>query len=245
VGPKTEEVLSRLGLKTIGDVAAREVSWLTARLGSSGQHLWELSQGIDTRDVVPDRDAKSVGAQDTFDEDLRGEEALRPHIHSQAVRVGRRLRRSQVQGRVVQLTVKYGDFTSITRRRTLETPTDDGQVLYREALELLRRVDLSRTIRLTGVAAQELSSGEQQLGLFAEDAPKKSVKLNETLDRIASKFGSRAIATADLSRPPSSAPEEERDGFYREEKRESAVKADKAQANKGLTVERDEEPIPD
>lgn len=244
VGPKTEETLSRLGLKTIGDVANREVSWLTARLGSSGQHLWELSQGIDHREVVPDRDAKSVGAQDTFDEDLRGEEALRPHLHSQALRVGRRLRRSQVQARAVQLVVKYGDFSQITRRHTLATPTDDGQVLYREALELLRRgADLSRKIRLTGVAAQELVTGERQLGLFVDPTPKKATRLNETLDAIASKFGTRAISTADLTHVGED-PGEPRDGFYREEKRETAQRAERDASTRGLTVERDED-LPD
>jgi len=163
VGPKTEEHLSRLGLKTIGDLAQRELSWLVARLGSGGQHLWELSQGVDSRPVVADREAKSVGAQDTFEEDLRGEEALAPHIHSQALRVGRRLRRASLRAWAVQLTVKYHDFTSLTRRRTLEVPTDDGQTLYREARALLSKVDLSRAVRLTGVAAQELEGAAPAL----------------------------------------------------------------------------------
>ncbi|MBM4777646.1 MAG: DNA polymerase IV, partial [Archangiaceae bacterium] len=137
VGPKTEEVLLRLGLKTIGDVANKDLEWLTKNLGSSAQHFWELSNAIDPRVVVPDREAKSIGAQDTFDEDLLGEEALAPHLHGQALRVGRRMRKAGLKGRVVQLTVKYDDFQSITRRKTLETPTDDGQVLYREARALL------------------------------------------------------------------------------------------------------------
>ncbi len=239
VGPKTEEVLGRLGLKTIGDVAAREQHWLTKHLGAGGQHLWELSQGIDPREVVPDREAKSVGAQDTFDEDLLGEAALTPHIHSQALRVGRRLRRAGVRARVVQLVVKYDDFTSISRRVTLPAATDDGQLLYREAIGLLSRVDLGRRIRLTGVAGQELTSGEAQLGLFAADAPKKQEKLNSVLDQIATKFGNHAVVTADLKREQDS--DDPRDGFYREEKRETAVKAEQQRTKTGLTVERDEE----
>jgi DNA polymerase IV len=189
--------------------------------------------------VVPDREAKSVGAQDTFDEDLRGEEALTPHIHSQALRVGRRLRRAGVRARVVQLTIKYGDFTSITRRTTLPAATDDGQLLYREALGLLSRVELSRPIRLTGVAAQELTRGDDQLGLFADPTPKKSERLNTALDRIATKFGSRAVVTADLTKEAES--DDPRDGFYREEKRETAQKAEQQRAKTGLTVERDDE----
>jgi DNA polymerase-4 len=242
VGPKTEQTLTRLGLATIGDVAQKELPWLIKHLGSGGQHLWELSQGQDSRVVVPDREAKSVGAQDTFDEDLKGLEPLKPHVHSQALRVGRRLRAAGVKARAVQLTVKYGDFSSLTRRHTLEQPTDDGQLLYREALQLLTKVDLGRKVRLTGVAGQELTRGEEQLGLFAPDAPKRQDKLNSVLDQIASKFGNRAVVTADLSKEDVDAP---RDGFYREQKQDLAQQAEQRRANEGPRVERDEELPPE
>jgi DNA polymerase-4 len=197
VGPKTEEALKVAGLRTIGDVAAREVDWLEERLGSSGRHLWELSQGIDSREVVPDRAAKSVGAEDTFEEDLTGVDALRPHVHSQALRVGRRLRRAGVKGRVVQLKLKFADFTLITRRTTLREATDDGQTLYRTALELLERSHEGKPIRLTGVSVQ-LDEVPPQLGLFPA-APPRTATLNAALDRIAERFGSKAITTADIA----------------------------------------------
>ena len=236
VGPKTEAQLHRLGLRTIGDVAAKELSWLSQKLGSSAQHFWDLSHGIDPRAVVPDRDAKSVGAQDTFEEDLQGEAALKPHLHSQALRVGRRMRRAGVKARAVQLTVKYDDFTSVTRRRTLPQPTDDGQLLYREALALLPKVDLSRKIRLTGVAGQELVGEHEQLALFDSPAPSRNQKLNAALDQIASKFGAKAVVTADLAEDD---PDDQRDGFYREEKRETAAAAERARAQSGPRVERE------
>ena len=239
VGPKTEEVLVRQGLKTIGDVASKDLEWLVTRLGPSGQHFWELSRGVDSRVVVSDRHAKSVGAQDTFEEDLLGEEALKPHLHSQALRVGRRLRKSELKARCVQLTVKYSNFTQITRRITLDTPTDDGQRLYREALQLLQKADLKRRIRLTGVSGQELVGGEDQLGLFAAtEAPKKSDKLNVALDAIASRFGTKAVVTADLREDN---PDEARDGFYSEDKRETAAKAERERAQLQPRFERDEE----
>ncbi|HLL04715.1 MAG TPA: DNA polymerase IV [Myxococcaceae bacterium] len=200
VGPKTEEELTRAGLKTIGDVAARDVTWLEQRLGSQGRELWALARGQDEREVVPDRAAKSVGAEDTFEEDLTGMDLLRPHVHAQALRVGRRLRKAGVKGRVVQLKVKFSDFTTITRRTTLPSPTDDGQALYRAALELLERAHENKPIRLTGVSMQSLGSQEpQQLGLFAApQPPQRSAKLNAVLDRIADRFGSKAITTADV-----------------------------------------------
>lgn len=238
VGPKTEEVLKRFGLETIGDVAAKDLEWLAAKLGTSAQHFWELSHGIDSRSVVSDRESKSVGAQDTFEEDLFGEEALKPHLHSQALRVGRRLRKSGVKARCVQLTVKYSDFTQITRRQTLELPTDDGQTLYRKAVELLQKADLRRKIRLTGVSGQELTGGAPQLGLFVEEAaPPKNTKLNAALDAIASKFGNKAVVTADLREDD---PDEARDGFYSEDKRETAARAEKERGQLGLRVERDD-----
>lgn len=197
VGPKTERVLLELGLETIGDVAAREPAWMAERLGNAGEHLWELSHGIDEREVVPDREAKSMGAEDTFEEDLTDPELLRSHVHSQALRVGRRLRRAGAKARVVQLKVKFSDFTTLTRRATLEQPTDDGQLLYREAMALFSRVPLRRAIRLTGVSAQELSSEPGQLPLF-RPGPLRSEKLNQALDRIAERYGSKAVTTADL-----------------------------------------------
>ena len=213
VGPRTEETLRLLGLKTIGDLGRREKSWLEAKLGPTGIHLWELSQGLDDRPVIPDREAKSIGAQDTFDEDVLGQEALLPHLHSQALRVGRRMRRAGVKSRVVQLSVKYSDFTSITRRITLEQPTDDGQTLYREAIALLAKVDLTRRIRLTGVSAQDFGGSSEQLGLFAPAGPSKAEKLNAALDKIASKFGGAVIVPADLK---DSTPDDERDELRRE-----------------------------
>ncbi len=243
VGPKTEAVLLQHGLRTIGDVAARPLEWLSARLGTSAQHFWELSRGLDERPVVPDREAKSVGAQDTFDEDLLGEEALRPHLHGQALRVGRRLRKAGLKARAVQLTVKYADFTSLTRQRTLEQPTDDGQLLYREAVALLAKVDLRRRVRLTGVGAHELTTGQAQLGLFhAAQGPRREDRLNQALDAIASKFGSRAVVTADLAGDD---PEVMRDGFYAEQKRASAHRAEAARQQEGPHVERDGEPPPE
>lgn len=202
VGPKTEEQLKRLGLHTIGDIASRELGWLESRLGDAGRHLSELSRGIDPRAVIPDREAKSIGAEDTFDEDLEGLEALRPQIHAQALRVGRRLRRAGVRTRVVQLKLKFSDFTSITRRTTLPSPTDDGQTLYRAAELLLAEAHGNRRIRLTGISAQDLGSGggAAQLGLFAEgEKPDRRSKLNETLDRIQARFGNAAVTMADIA----------------------------------------------
>ncbi len=206
VGPKTEQVLASLSLRTIGDVAAKSPEWLEERLGPMGRHLHELSHGVDPRPVVPDREAKSLGSEDTFDEDLEGAEQLKPHLHAQAWRVARRLRRAGLKARVVQLKLKYDDFTLLTRRTTLGEPTDDGQVLYREAAALLARAAPTRPVRLTGVSAHELCRAQGQLALFPEPS-NRSDRLNAALDRIAEKYGSFAVMPADVPKARAGRPE--------------------------------------
>jgi len=199
VGRKTEARLLELGFRLVGDIAAADPDWFNRRV-PGGRDLWELAQGIDPRPVVPDREAKSIGSEDTFDEDLAGIEALSPHLHAQALRVGRRLRGAGRKAGVVQLKLKLADFTLLTRQQTLPQPTDDGQALYRAAMVLLQAERLTAKVRLTGVSAQSLSAGEQ-LSLFGRD--RRVGVLNATLDRIAAKFGDGAVTTADVVNTPS------------------------------------------
>ena len=199
VGPKTEAALEALGLRTVGQIAAADPDWLTGHI-SGGRDLWELACGIDPRQVVPDREAKSIGAEDTFASDVAGSSALLPHIHAQALRVGRRLRQANRKAAVVQLKVKLADFTLLTRQTTLREPTDDGQELYRAASGLLLAEKLRQKVRLTGVSAQSLVMEGAQLSLFASD--RRIGRLNAALDRIQDKFGTAAVTTADLSETP-------------------------------------------
>jgi DNA polymerase-4 len=199
VGKKTEAQLLELGLHTIGDLAAADPDWLARQIGG-GRDLWELACGIDPRSVIPDREAKSIGAEDTFDEDIANRDALLPHLHLQALRVGRRLRQVGKKAKVTQLKLKMADFTLLTRQTTLTAPTDDGQILYRTAATLLHKEKLVGKVRLIGVSAQALSTGEGQLDLFATD--RRAEKLNATLDRIIQKFGNGVVTTGDLTNLP-------------------------------------------
>ncbi len=199
VGPKTEALLKGLGLHKVGDIAAAEPDWLDHHV-PAGRDLWELAHGIDPRPVVPDREAKSIGAEDTFEEDLAGGEALLPHLHAQALRVGRRLRSAGRQAAVVQLKLKLADFTLLTRQTTLAEPTDDGQTIYRAVSALLQAEKLYGKVRLTGVAAHGLASSAAQLSLFGGD--QRAGRLNQTLDRIADKFGDGTVTTADVAETP-------------------------------------------
>ncbi len=197
VGPRTEEVLLRHGLRRIGDVAAADRAQLERELGSLGPWLHDLANGVDDRAVEPEREAKSIGAEETFEEDLRGDDLL-PFIHQQALRVASRLRRAGLRARSVHLKVKFADFRIATRQETLAEPTDDGAEIYAVARRLLGKVD-DRPVRLTGVHAGDLGA-PPQLGLFdrVQPAARKRARLNASLDRIADRFGPGAVVPADL-----------------------------------------------
>jgi DNA polymerase-4 len=205
IGPKSARTLQALGIATVGDLAGQDPAFLERRFGPSGRELWERAHAVDPRPVIADRDAKSIGAEETFDEDLTGVEALRPRVHAQALRVAHRLRRAGMRARTIQLKLKRSDFSLVTRRTTLDEPTDDGQTIYREAARLLEREPPHPT-RLTGVSAQNLvGAAAPQMGLFAP-APTAADRLNRALDAIASKFGSAAITTGDIAAGPADDP---------------------------------------
>ena len=198
IGPKSGRHLQAMGIATIGDLAQQDPAYLERRFGPSGRALWERAHAIDPRPVIPDRDAKSVGAEETFDEDLTGVEALRPRVHAQALRVAHRLRRAGLRARTIQLKLKRADFTIVTRRTTLDEPTDDGQTIYRQAARLLEG-EPARPTRLTGVSAQNLlPASAPQLGLFVPP-PRPADTLNRALDAITSRFGTAAITTGDIA----------------------------------------------
>jgi DNA polymerase-4 len=209
VGEVTEASLRKLGVSTIGDLSALPEAALAAAIGAShARHLGALARGDDPRPVVPDEEAKSVGAEETFAEDVVGREALERELLAQASRVGRRLRAAALRGHVVTLKVKYGDFTLVTRRATLEDATDDDRAIYETARAQLERVDLARPVRLTGISVSGLAGAEDraQLALFAApvaprpDAARRRA-LNAALDSIAERFGEAAVTRADEADP--------------------------------------------
>jgi DNA polymerase-4 len=209
VGQVTEAALRRLGVAAVGDLARLPEGALAAALGAErAQGLLALARGEDPRQVVPDEAARSVGGEETFEEDLRGEEALARVLLRQAARVGRRLRAAGLRGRVVTLKVKYADFTVVTRRATLERPTDDDGVIYRAARAQLPRVDLSREARLAGLAVSGFGDGQgaAQLDLFGAaaggeaEAPGEGPRrrLHAALDALADRYGEGTVTRADL-----------------------------------------------
>jgi DNA polymerase-4 len=199
VGPATEAALRRLGVVSVGDLAAADEAALRRALGSAGPDLARLARGEDPREVEPGVAAKSVGSEDTFEQDLAGEEALLPHLREQAERVARRLRAAGLAGRTVTLKLRYADFESVTRRVTLGAPTDDGRAIYLAARAQLGRADLGRAVRLTGIAVSGFGEDDTQLDLFAPQGTESSGRrraLNAAIDAIAEKFGEGSVRPA-------------------------------------------------
>ena len=203
VGEATRSVLASMGLTTIGDVARYPQAALVARLGAAtGLHLKALAAGEDSRPVVAEHDAVSVGHQETFDDDIDDKGELAVILLDQADRVAHRLREANLRARAVVLIVKYDDFRQITRRTTLDAPTSDGGVLARTAIELLSKVVIEPKrggrVRLCGISATSLEDRDapRQLGLLDEAAREKTERLNDTVDKLSAKFGKTVIRRA-------------------------------------------------
>jgi DNA polymerase-4 len=198
VGEKTAELLARLAIHTIGDLARTPRSVLERLLGeSSARHLTELAHGIDDRAVIPYEAPKSVGHEETFDRDLDDtEEIVRELLHLSG-RVAARLREDGYRARTVTLKVRLANFTTLSRSRTLPDATDLGADLYHVTRELYAALPgAGRRVRLLGVQASGLQpAGAQQLALLRGE---RWGDVERALDRIEHRFGKGAATQATL-----------------------------------------------
>ncbi len=199
VGPKTEESLAKLGVRTIGDLAALPPETLTRRVGTHGEDLLRLARGLDDRPVETGGEAKSVGQEHTYGEDTADTARLRRTLLDLADGVGGRLRSSGLRGRTVTLKYRDETFHTVTRAETLDTATDSGARLFEIAWRLLGGVHRGRKVRLLGIYASGFGE-EAQLGLFAEE-PIPSEEADRLRDRVAQRFGTGALTRASLLEP--------------------------------------------
>ena len=174
VGPVTAAKLRGLGLKRIGELAALPPGHLEGLLGSQGKRLWELANGIDRREVVTSRTRKSQSAEQTFPEDVTELAVLESVLNEQSSRVCRHLAKAGREGRTVTLKVRYGDFTTLTRSKTLPEGTSDPRLVSAVAASLLRKTEAgARPVRLLGVGLSGFGApgGATQLRLpFPDEA---------------------------------------------------------------------------
>ncbi len=158
VGPATAARLSAHGVTTVGRLASLDLDEAVALLGKAhGTQLHAFSRGVDDREVVTERAAKSVSAETTFDVDVTDRVRLARHLRELAERVGTRLRKDGLSGRTVVLKVRRHDFSTLTRSTTLDQPTDEDAAVVRHAERLLGGLDVSDGLRLLGVGVSGLS----------------------------------------------------------------------------------------
>jgi DNA polymerase IV len=207
VGKVTAERLQSLGLRTVADLRAAGAGQLQQLFGSIGGHLHALALGIDERPVASE-DLKSVGHEDTYADDLYTRDELHLQLLALAERVARRLRRQGVAGRTITLKVRYADFSTVTRARTLPDALDEAHLLLRVARELLGRTEAgSRAVRLLGISVSQLQKrGTGQQELFGKGQREHRQALDKALDRLADRFGEgRVLPASLLSKRPGSA----------------------------------------
>ena len=195
VGKRTEEKLADLGIKTIGAMQQADEKKLARSLGRRAAHaLKELSFGRDERRVEPDREAKSIGKEVTFERDLESAEEAERELLALAEKVGWRLRLAGVAARTIQLKVRRADFTTFTRSRTLFEATAHDEPIFRTARDLFRELGIKSGIRLLGVTGENFEPSALP-SLFRDE---KKERLYGAIDALKKRFGESIITKAPL-----------------------------------------------
>jgi DNA polymerase-4 len=196
VGKQSSKVFERLGIRTIGQLRQWPLDVLQSRFGSNGEYLWQLAHGIDDRPVVPEREAKSISHETTFEQDISELAVLRSWLLELTEQVGWRLRRHGLRGRTVQLKVRFADFSLITRSQTLVEPTDITQELWNAADEMLcHKLPIGHLpVRLLGMGVSSIDdSGVVQGLLFDQEDRKRQSRLDTVADQLKYRFGTEAL----------------------------------------------------
>ncbi|MBO0842323.1 MAG: DNA polymerase IV [Nocardioides sp.] len=215
VGPSTRARLRRLGFETVGDIARTPPATLEQILGARlGGHLHRLATGTDRRRVIgysdrmslrlgesgPDLPDRSTGAQETFARDLSDRADIVRELLRLSARVTRRMRRSGAVGRTVCLTVRFTDFTTITRSRTLPDPTDVTTEVHAVAVRLLDELRLrGRPLRLVGVRVEGLRAREgAERQLVLGERERGWSHADRAIDQVTDRFGTQLVRRASL-----------------------------------------------
>ena len=195
VGTATQTALEQAGIRTIADLLRWDRADLGARFGSTGDRLWHLARGLDTRRVNRDEKLKSISKETTFFEDTSDPDLLDGHIWRLSEQVADRAKAKRLSGRTVTLKLKKGDFQLVTRRHALTDPTQLTDRIYRAAKDLFDHAGTNGPFRLIGVGISDLApEGQADLSqdLLDPQAIRRAAAERAT-DAIRAKFGAEAI----------------------------------------------------
>lgn len=213
VGASTQASLERMGLRTVADLADTPLHVLQKAVGdASGRKLHELANGRDARAVTLESREKSVGHEMTFETDVADPDRLRRELLRLSNQVGARLRAGGLVGRTVALKLRFSDFRTIARSRTLAESTNVARRIFEEVWQVYESLGLDRTpIRLIGVRMEQLSeSGGDRVALWDPDEEWRETE--RTLDAVSARFGRGAIGPASLVKPQDDADAAAADG---------------------------------
>lgn len=205
VGPQTTAALNSLGVFTIGDLAGFPLAVLKQRFGAYGPYLAQLAQGQDHSSVDPNPDtAKSIGNSITLPQDAETAAEVETILLALAEEVGTRLRRRNLKGSTITVSVKTPDFRLITRSRTYPEATNLTETIYRRAGEIYRQHLQGQRVRLVGVTVSNITaaSAGTQLSLFPASEDDKRARLAQTVDQVRARFGDRSLVRARLLHGP-------------------------------------------
>jgi len=204
LGPKTAPKVEALGIRTLGELRAASAARLRPVFGRYTERVQQRAAGIDDRPVVPDRDEKQISAEETFDTDIADHARLRAELVRLADRTCARLRARQLSASCVTVKIRRGDFTTYTRQRRFEPPTQETRVITSLATALLDAwlaAQPRAALRLLGVGVSELAPATQ-LELFTAPQSTRNRELDAAVDRIRERFGKVALTRASaLERP--------------------------------------------
>ncbi len=203
VGERTAEVLHRLGLKSVRDVAEAAPAALRAALGQAvGDHLYELAWGRDPRQVSPHQREKSISAETTFEVDIADPTILRRTLLGLSNKVAGRVRQADVVGRTVAIKVRSADFQTLNRSRTLPSPTDVAREIFDTAWSLFSALPPGRRVRLLGVRVEGLLAAGSAPRQPALDGRQESWReAEQAMDAALARFGAAAVRPASLISP--------------------------------------------
>jgi DNA polymerase-4 len=197
VGTKTQQIFANLGVKTIGEVSRIPLARLEHSLGSSARAIWDMAHGKDLRPVETARKARSIGREVTFDRDVTDWDQLEKTLLEFAEYLGQKLRKLGLKAKTISIKVRYQDFKTISRSKTVPASICTDLDIYDLAVHLLTEVKRG-PVRLIGLQLELDYQPELVQGtMFDEDAA-ENLKLDQTIDQLREKFGPEAITRASL-----------------------------------------------
>jgi DNA polymerase-4 len=203
LGPATERVLTGLGLRTLGELAAHPRGLLEGRLGKAAALSLHLrSQGIDSSPVTPPSAPRSISREKTFEQDIGDPAVLRERLRRLGADVGRSLRAAGLSARTVDIKLRHADFTTVSRQRSLDAGSDTDAAIVASALALLAESHRAgQPIRLLGVGVHNLER-TAQLDLFDGVGGTRDRLIDSALDSLRQRFGPGALSRGVTGKDP-------------------------------------------